>query len=185
MMQQMQRGRQGGPPGAGPGGAGPPGAGGGPGGQRGLGQQGPPGGPGGPGGATGGPADFKTPQGAVNAFLNALKAKDAEALKEATAQHAATESAPGNQKMFQNILDKSLPDDELSDLAQKLEGYSVSSMNPPKSTGRAEVIIAKTEGRVRLTRKITVRREKEGWKVEDIAGEREFRSIGIGTKRRR
>ena len=54
------------------------------------------GGLGGPGGAgrDNGPADFHSPQGAVKAFLAALKAKDLDRLNESTALARSVEAAP-------------------------------------------------------------------------------------------
>jgi len=117
------------------------------------------------------PANFKYPVTAVNSFLKALRAKDAEGLAQATALHAETESADKNKKMFKAILDKNLPDNELNDLAGKLDGFRVVSQNIPKSTGRLGVILGKQKGNDTLQRTITVRLEKSGWKVVDIGPE--------------
>ena len=70
----------------------------------------PPGGPGGPGSGPGGgggndkPPDFRSPQGAVQAFLDALKARDLDRLTEATALRAQTESSRKYQEMFKTDL---------------------------------------------------------------------------------
>ena len=37
-----------------------------------------------------------------------------------------------------------LSESELDELAEKLDGYTIASENPPKSTGRVEVILRKT-----------------------------------------
>ncbi|MFO0911215.1 MAG: hypothetical protein U0794_23240 [Isosphaeraceae bacterium] len=134
-----------------------------------------PAGIGGLGGDTGGPADFNTPEGAVQAFINALRSKDPERIYEATALRAATESTGAYQKVFAAILEQSLAAEDLDELAKKVEGFQIVSRNPPKSTGKVEIIVGKTgEKGDYLTRKITVRKEKAGWKVCDIAGQREF-----------
>jgi hypothetical protein len=217
--------RPGGPgmPGMNPGGMQPPGGPGGPGGPAGMpgmaggrpGTGGPPGmaggGPGGPGrpGGPGGlagpggsgqdnrPADFHSPEGAVRAFLSALKAKDLDRLNEATALRAQVEAASSkSQELFKKIFDLSLSDSELDQLAEALNGYTISGENPPKSTGRVEVILRKagnnnnangtstgnTNGSYFL-RKITVRHEKKGWGVLDIAGEMEFKPMNMIPRR--
>ena len=46
--------------------------------------------------------------------------------------------------MFAKILEVSLSDSELDDLAKKLEGYQIAGENPPKSTGRVDVVIQKS-----------------------------------------
>jgi hypothetical protein len=155
-----------GPPGAPPGTPGIPGA---PGGAI-------PGAPnaGGPNVAgAGGPADFNSPVGAVSAFLDALKAKDLKRLSEATALRASAEAkGVKNQKLFASITDESMTEDDLSELANKLEGYQVVGMNDFKSSGRAGVTLGKqaTNGDYHQ-RTVIVRKEKAGWKVADIGGQ--------------
>ena len=142
----------------------------------------------GPGGADNKPPDFHTPEGGVTAFLNALKARDLDRLTEATAIHAQVEARAKNQEIFKRIYDGSLSEQELDDLAKKLEGYQLAGYNPPKSTGRIDIILQKMSGPgpesgpgqnqnpSRFTRLITVRHEKRGWLVCDISGESEFKN---------
>jgi hypothetical protein len=135
------------------------------------------GGPGGAG-ADNGPADVRSPEGAVRAFLKALKAKDRDALNEATAGHAQAEAVERNRDMFKKIFDLNLSDSELDDLAKKLEGYQIAGYNPPKSTGRLDVVIQKQGDRgAFLRRRVTVRLEKKGWGVLDISPSNEFKSM--------
>src|SRR5262249_12131877 len=72
------------------------------------------GGPG--GGASSKPANFNTPRGAVEAFLDALKARDLDRLTEATALHAEVEASAKNRPIFSSILDGSLGADQLDDI---------------------------------------------------------------------
>jgi hypothetical protein len=126
-----------------------------------------------------GPADTTSPLGAVRTFLNALKAKDADRLSEATAQRAASEASGKNQETFDKILKVSLSETELDDLAKKLEGYQIAGENPQKSTGRIDVVVQKNgENGSYYRRKITARREKKGWGVLDISGEQRFAGMG-------
>ena len=100
-------------------------------------------------------------------------------MSEATARRAAVESATKNQDLFTKILDVSLPDDELDDLAKKLEGFQISSINPAKSTGHVDVVVQKSgKNGSFFRRKITARREKKGWGVLDIGPSSEFKSLG-------
>jgi hypothetical protein len=140
----------------------------------------PGGGSGGPG-RDNGPADFHSPEGAVNAFLNALKAKDLDRLNESTALRAQVESGSSrNRELFKKIFDLSLTDSELDELAGKLEGYKIYTENPPKSTGRVDVILSKTGAKnAYFLRKITVRHEKKGWGVLDIDGEQKMSALPI------
>jgi hypothetical protein len=137
-------------------------------------------GPGGGGAAVdNAPADFHSPTGAVKTFLSALKAKDQDRLSEATARRAASESSAKNQEIFTKILEVSLSDSELDDLAKKLEGYQVAGENPPKSTGRVDVVIQKSDGGGSYSRRrITARHEKKGWGVLDISPEQVFKTLG-------
>lgn len=159
----------------------------------------PPGAPGGqgavgfPGGQGGGgaaaadePADFHTQTGAVTAFLNAIKAKDAVRLREATALRAEQENqGKRTEKLFKSILDESISQDELDDLAKKLDGYQIAGQNIPKSTSRLGIILQKADARGDMyQRTITVRREKDGWKVCEIGNEgRINQSMGTPTRR--
>ncbi len=111
---------------------------------------------------------FRMPNTAVQAFLAALKAKDKERLAQCTALHAPTEAAEKHRKIFAAIVEGSISDDELDEMAKALDGYQVSGMLEAKSTGRMGVLISKMDGRDRLQRTITTRKEKEGWKVLDV-----------------
>jgi hypothetical protein len=156
---------------------------GGPGGMQGPGGFGGPGGRGSASGAAGDtrPADFRTPQGAVTAFLAALKAKDLDRLNESTALRAQVEaSSSKNRELFKKIFDGSLSESELADLAEKLDGYRISGENPARSTARVDVILQKTgAGNDYFRRKVTVRHEKKGWGVLDVAGATEFKMPGM------
>ena len=103
--------------------------------------------------ADNGPADTHTPTGAVRAFLNALKAKDRDKLNEATALRSQREAASErNRELFLKIVDLSISDAELDEIAKKLDGYKVAGENAVKSTGQQGVIIAKqTDDGGRLT----------------------------------
>ncbi len=143
--------------------------------------------PGMPGGGGGGAddkttSDFSNPYKAVMSFLNAVKAKDMDRIAEATAQRAGRpeETSAHYQKVFQAILEQSLAPEDLDELAKKFEGMKIAGQNQAKSTGRLGIIIAKSAGNSGqqqgdiYTRTITVRKEKAGWKVVDISGQREF-----------
>ena len=142
------------------------------------------GGMGGPGaggglGVDNSPADFHSPTGAVKAFLNALKAKDLDRLNEATALRAQSEASAKNQELFKKIFNLSLSETDLDDLAKALEGYKVAFENPAQSTGRIDVILQKQNKNSNggyFRRKVTVRHEKKGWGVLDIAGAMEFKN---------
>jgi hypothetical protein len=128
-----------------------------------------------PGGAEERRDHVRTPIEAVVAFLDAVKAKDAVRLREATFAHASTEAIPKNQPLFTAILAQSLSETELAELASRLEGYRVSGMVPPTASGLAKVIVTKPgpNGRQYL-RTFRTRWQKEiGWKVSDIGEQRE------------
>jgi len=145
-----------------------------------------------PGGADAdsGPADFNTPEGAVRSFLNALKAKDLDRLNESTSQRASSDvlgaSSTKNREIFKKIIDLSLSDSDLDDLAKKLEGFAVASRNPQKSTGKMDVVVRKAgEHGAYILRKVTVRREKNGWHVFDIGSAEVFKTQGVVQPRKR
>jgi hypothetical protein len=175
MQMQMGRGQggQGGPPGA-VGGAGMPGR---------------PGGPGGPGGspADDKPASFRTPEGAVEAFLSALRAKDPDRLAEASALRASLEPPAKNQTLFKKIFDLSLSESELDSLSRNFEGYKIAGENPAKSTARVEVVLQKSSEDGSFHRLVvTVRREGKDrkWGVLHLATPTEFKPLGRVPQRR-
>jgi hypothetical protein len=140
------------------------------------------------------PPDYRYPVTAVNTFLSALRAKDPERLSQATALRAEFEAAEKNRKQLKAIIDKSLPDSDLNDLAKGFEGFTVAGTNQPKSTGRLGVILQKSDGKDMLRRTIEVRNEAKGWKVLDIGGTARIQGYnnmrpvpvkGSGTARKR
>lgn len=140
----------------------------------------------GAGGGADEPADFHTQNGAVTAFLNAVKAKDAQRLREATALRAEKENEGNrNEKLFRSILDESISQDEMDELAKRLDGFQIAGRNVPKSTSRLGIILQRRDTRGNMfQRTITVRREKDGWKVCEISGEgRIGQSMGTATQR--
>ena len=188
------------PPGY-PGSPNAPGAPGAPGGPSGRGAMGEPGGPanpgrpgfgGGSGGGSGndptasmGAAAFNHPFTAVQAFMAALKAKDKDRLAEATARRAPTEAVEKHRKIFASIIDGSITDDELDEMSKALEGFQAVTQLQAKSTGRIEVIAAKTYGRGgRLQRTVVTRKEKEGWKVLDFEDLLNFKPMPTFQRRR-
>jgi hypothetical protein len=147
----------------------------------------PPGGRGGPGmgmgmsGADNAPADYTLPIGAVTAFLNAVKAKDKDRIAEATALRSTTEAhSDGMKKLFSRILDQSVSDDDVAEIAKQLEGYTIIGMNDAHSSGRQGIILGKSTRTTQIRRTITVRHEAKGWKVVDISGQSDVMGNGNG-----
>lgn len=134
----------------------------------------------GAGGGSGEPADFSSPRGAVDAFLDAVKAKDILLLSEATALRAPREAeTPARRKTFQAIREMSLTDEELDSVAESFEGYMVAQMSQPGSTGLVSFVLQKPgDYGSTLQRKITVRKERSGWKVNDVSGISERKQLG-------
>ena len=144
-------------------------------------------GSGGPGGQQdNGPADTRTPRGAVRAFLNALRDKDRDRLSEATALRAQTEASTEKMKeLFGKVVDMSVSDSEIDDMAKKLEGCKIAGENAPKSTGRLRIYVDKRSPEGSIIRyTLTVRREKKGWGVTDIGSPIEFKPMGAGFRKK-
>ena len=124
--------------------------------------------------------DFRTPQGAVQAFLDALDARDLGRLTDATALHAQVEADKRSQDMFKRIIDGSYSKDEIDQLAARLDGYKISSLNQAKSSGRQQVVVSKQGKNRNLFRiVITARKERKGWGVCDISGASELKSPAV------
>jgi hypothetical protein len=138
----------------------------------------------------GDPKFFHQPATAAMFFLAAIKKKDLNEIAQATALRAATESK--NTKLFQLILAQELAQEDLDELAKKLDKYQFAGQNQPKSSGSIGIIITKPEGTSIMRRTITMRHEKAGWKVLDISGEGEIEKPiimprvrgGMGGRRR-
>jgi hypothetical protein len=143
-----------------------------------------PGAPGGPGGGAAeqddGPGDFRSPIGAVRAFLSAVKAKDADRLNEATAIRAPGEAdSKKNRDTFKKIVDLALSDSEFDELAKNLEGYRVMGENPQKIIGRVDVVARKPgENGSYSQRTFTVKHEKKGWGVLNVSPSTVFKAMG-------
>jgi hypothetical protein len=127
------------------------------------------------GSTDGGRDHFNTPIEAVLAFLEAVKAKDAVRLREATSVRGPTEAIPNNRPLFTAILAQNLSETELTELASRLEGFQVSDMVPPTASGRAKVIVMRPgPNGTQYVRTVTTRWQKEtGWKVSDIGEQRQ------------
>lgn len=87
--------------------------------------------------------------------------------------------------MFKSILSQSLDSEDLDKLAAEFDGMKVIDRNVAKSTGMVGVIVGKMDKNKRITRTLYVRREKDGWKVQDFSGKKELtQARGAVGKRR-
>lgn len=133
-----------------------------------------------------GPANFNFPDTATVAFLKAVQAKDRDKLAEATALRSPQEaSSERMKKLFATIVDQSISDESMNELAKVLTGYTIIDYNAPKSTARYGMILAKPmpNGAGQYRRTITVRKEAKGWKVVDIGAQGEMENFrGMGSK---
>jgi hypothetical protein len=169
-----------------PGGGGSSGAGdsaaGGQGGGSGRGFPGGPGGPGGggmmggPGGENNAPANFSNPMTGATSFINAVRSRDRDRIAEATALRAPQEASKDSmKKLFTMILDGSVDDETIADLAKAFEGFQIIDHNEPKSSGKYGIILAKSNDKGgQFRRTVTMRKEAKGWKVCDITGQSEL-----------
>jgi hypothetical protein len=121
------------------------------------------------------PVDFHKPRESVQAFLDALEDKDVDLLSEATALRSPYEASSKHQKLFQSILDGSISEAQLNDIAENLDEYKIKGIGQVISTGRLSVLIQKTTDTGFHQRTVTVRKEKAGWKVLDIGGVIDFK----------
>ena len=144
-----------------------------------------------PPGGTSAPGDFHSPSKAVTSFLNALKNKDVERLAEATALRVQTKEAKDGpmKTTLTAIVLQNVAAEDLDELATKLEGMNIVGQNVPTSTARVGVTVGKMDRNHAVTRTITVRKEKGGWKVLDISGLRDMEAAASGrsslTRRKR
>jgi hypothetical protein len=123
-------------------------------------------------------------------FLNAVKSKNKDRIADATALHAPKEAHnAATQKLFSQIVDLSVSDSQVDDLAKALQGYRITGVDMATSSGRQKVVLGKTNGQNgQFRRTLTMRHEAKGWKVADISGQSEiqgFRGIPMRPGRRR
>jgi hypothetical protein len=135
------------------------------------------------GGGSGKAPSFTNAREGAQSFLDALKSKDPELLREATALRSPTEAeSQAHRDLFAAIQGSSLADSQLSELAQTFDGMSYYDFNVVKSTGRVGIILSKMKDRTRQTRTLFVRLEKAGWKVVDFGPLREFKPPVMGRR---
>jgi hypothetical protein len=116
--------------------------------------------------------------GAVNAFLAALESKNKEKLTDATAKRSKDEAVEKHRKIFQEILEGTISDDDLEEIAKSFAGFKVMYVLDAKSTKRIGVVVGKpTTGGGHLQRTIMAREEKEGWKVVDVEDLYNFKAM--------
>jgi hypothetical protein len=110
---------------------------------------------------------FTDPKSAARVFLAALKDKDLKRLAQATALRAATAESK-NQELFRLILAQKLGPEDLDELAKRFAGFQIAASNQP-ANNVVNIVLTRPGGI--LTRTLTMREEKAGWKVLDISGE--------------
>ena len=180
-----------------------PGQGGGPGGPEGGGSNGEPGMAGGPGqGAAGGMAamganggainntvsDFTTESKGAESFLSALKSRDAKAVAEALALHSRYEASGAHKGDFGDILDETASAEQINKIASEFDGFQIQSLGQRLGEGEVKVILTKQDEKSSMSRTLTMRHEKLGWKVQDYGGKREIKRpqmMGAARKKSR
>ena len=142
---------------------------------------------GGPGQQDNGPADTHSPDGAVRAFLNALRDKDRDRLAEATALRSQTEASTEKKKeLFGKVVDMSISDSELDELSKTFEGYQGCGR---KRSPQVQASSGSSSGKPDengdfISRTVTVRREKKGWGVMDMSDPTRYKSMQMRNTRR-
>ena len=111
-----------------------------------------------------------------------MKAKDVQKLADATAKHAEFESSSNHRVLMKSILDASVNQADLDDLARSFDGMKVEGIGTRKSSGMVNVVVSKTERVVvkssttnsnqnisnYMNRTLYLRKEADGWKVQDF-----------------
>jgi hypothetical protein len=132
------------------------------------------------------PKEYNSPIAGAETFLKALASKDPKALADAVALRSRLEASTRNQKYFEAILEENLPEDMLDELVKAFEGMAVQGMNQRKSTNVVGVIVGKTdENGSQISRTLTMRKEKAGWKVQDISDRRVVKAFGSSARNQR
>jgi hypothetical protein len=120
---------------------------------------------------SGGP--YENPINSAKTFLAAIKAKDPDKLADAVALRSISEMEGATQKhqskYFKPILERSVEQDTLDELAAMFEGMQIVGKNNPKSTGELGVILGKTAENKFVQITLYTRKEKAGWKVKDFS----------------
>ena len=145
-----------------------------------------PGGPGGPGGVGGEVKhDYKTPVSGATTFLSAVKSRKVEDVAQALAKRSEYEAEVKKQGMFKEILHNENKNaaEYVGQLAGEFEGMSVQSMNDFKSSASVKVVVGKKTKTSSIHRTLTMRYEKDGWKVQDYSRAMEMKNAVMGNNR--
>ncbi len=88
-------------------------------------------------------------------------------------------------ELLGKIVDLSISDTEIDELAKKLEGCQIGGENAAKSTGRLGIYVQKTTPDGSMLRyTLIVRHEKKGWGVMDIGWPTEFKPMSRGYRKK-
>jgi hypothetical protein len=99
--------------------------------------------------------------------------KNTAELAQAVALRAEFEAATEARKAkFKAIREENLPAEELDELAAAFDGMQITGENVARSEGRRGIIVGRVKENRLYTRTLTMRKEKDGWKVSDVSNER-------------
>jgi hypothetical protein len=139
----------------------------------------------GSGGAAAGEPDYTTAVKGAETFLAAVTSKNVERIADALALRSVsdTEGSAKYKATFQAILDRSIDPEAIEQIAANFKDMKIVGTNSVKSSGSRGIIIGRTnEKQEFLTRTLTMRREKAGWKVLDLSGIRVQKSAGFNNR---
>jgi hypothetical protein len=139
------------------------------------GQSGMPGMSGGAAGRSTAEPDYTNPVKGAETFLAAAQAKDVQLLSDSVALRAPQEADPKTRPIFQKLVEgpQSVDQATIDLIHDALQDMRIVGTNTVRSTARLRVIVGRQEENGdQVTRTITMRREKAGWKVADVSGPR-------------
>lgn len=125
------------------------------------------------GGADSNEPDYSDAVKGAQTFLAAVRSKDVERIADAVALRSVSpeEGSARYKKTFQAILDRSVEPQVMDEIYEAFKEMKVVGSNNIKSSGSRGIIVGhQSDKQEYITRTLTMRREKAGWKVLDISG---------------
>ncbi len=79
-------------------------------------------------------------------FINAVEDEEQGPDSEADGAPRLEANSVAMQKLFAQVVDLSISDSQVDDLAKTIQGYTIIGMDPAVSSGRQEVVLGKSNG---------------------------------------
>ena len=126
-------------------------------------------------------SDFTSETKGAESFLAAVQAKDPELLAEAVAKHSEFEAVNEHKPIFAGLLAKTSDPKDLDMLSREFADFQIAGMGNRVGSGSVKIAVGKEDEKGMVKRILTLRKEKDGWKVQDYGGRLVTKYPQMGT----